>query len=129
MYLYLVFYFSTEDGAVYMCDTKSPGKTVFTIHAHSKGVPALALSNHVPGCLATGSPDGSIKLWDLSNNHPTHLLTKDMKMVSALEVGGVVNHLVVTCSFLKKSHHSYRLIMSCDTSFKDLEVRLFRPSI
>ncbi len=93
---------------MYMCDTKSPGKTVFTIHAHSKGVPALALSNHVPGCLATGSPDGSIKLWDLSNNHPTHLLTKDMNLVRVHwrrgGGGGQMGLLVsqLSCTFLNK---------------------------
>ena len=62
-----------------MCDTKQPGSTVFTIYAHDKGVPSIALSAFVPGCLATGSVDGSLKLWDIKDNTPTHLLTRNMK--------------------------------------------------
>lgn len=72
---------STDDGKVFLCDTKQPGSTLFTIHAHESGVPSIALSAFVPGCLVTGSVDGSVKLWDIKDNKPVHLLTRDMKMV------------------------------------------------
>jgi hypothetical protein len=49
-----------------------------------KGVPGLALSNFVPSCLATASTDGSVKLWDISNNSPSLVLTRKLKLVRSL---------------------------------------------
>ena len=79
--LYSLPLYSTEDGKVYLCDSKMPGQTVFTIHAHDSGIPGLSLSTHVPGCLATGSPDGTLKIWDIAGNKPSHVLTKDLGIV------------------------------------------------
>ena len=41
----------------------------YTIPAHEDGVTGLVQSRNLPNCLVTGSQDGSLKIWDISNGN------------------------------------------------------------
>nr|BAK05432.1 predicted protein [Hordeum vulgare subsp. vulgare] len=47
------------------------GQPKFTLHAHEKAVSSVSFAPSTPNLLATGSTDNTVKLWDLSNNQPS----------------------------------------------------------
>ena len=70
-----------------MIDARQDGKTLWTLSAHSEGVNGMSLSTQRKGLLLTGSSDKTMKVWDISDNKPSCLLEKDVKigMVHSLE--------------------------------------------
>ncbi|EEF40789.1 periodic tryptophan protein 1 homolog [Ricinus communis] len=80
------FVVSLEDGTVQgfdirtaKTDSTSDSKPSFTLHAHDKAVCTVSYNPSVPNLLATGSTDKMVKLWDLSNNQPSCVASKDPK--------------------------------------------------
>ena len=72
---------STEDGKVYCFNALENGSDpVFTIDAHTAAVSALHMSKFAPGCLVTGSTDKSMKVWDIIDNKPRFVCSKDLKL-------------------------------------------------
>ncbi|XP_065915396.1 periodic tryptophan protein 1 homolog [Dysidea avara] len=71
---------STEDGMIYSMDRTQPDVKLFTINAHDSSVSDFSLSCHLPGLLATVSHDKSLKCWDIKDNKPVFLYTKDLHM-------------------------------------------------
>eukprot|EP00730_Choanoeca_flexa_P015324 TRINITY_DN7015_c0_g1_i1.p1 TRINITY_DN7015_c0_g1~~TRINITY_DN7015_c0_g1_i1.p1 ORF type:complete len:516 (+),score=141.81 TRINITY_DN7015_c0_g1_i1:126-1550(+) len=67
----------SADGNVYCCDSRNPGDVVFTLSAHDGGVSAMAMSSHVSGLLVTGSADQKLKIWDIDNNQPSIVHSRD----------------------------------------------------
>lgn len=57
----------------------SESKPIFTLHAHDKEVCAISYNTMAPNLLATGSADRMVKLWDLSNNQPSCIASKNPK--------------------------------------------------
>ncbi|KAF2452677.1 WD40-repeat-containing domain protein [Lineolata rhizophorae] len=79
------FYIATEAGMLHQHDARmappTPGqaKPVWTLQAHAADpVSALAVNPLVPGFVATGSPDRSVKLWDLGAAGPSLVVSRDL---------------------------------------------------
>ncbi|KAA8550863.1 hypothetical protein F0562_002547 [Nyssa sinensis] len=60
-------------------DPSSESKPSFTLHAHDKAVCTVSYNSVAPNLLATGSTDKMVKLWDLSNNQPSCVASKNPK--------------------------------------------------
>ena len=82
------FVVAMEDGSVAMFDGRMAGKggkggkggAVWTLAAHGKACCSMATCAGVPGLLATGSLDKTVKLWDArSGKEPELLCTKKLK--------------------------------------------------
>lgn len=58
----------------------------FTLHAHDKAVSTISYNPSVANLLATGSTDKTVKLWDLSNNHPSCIASKNPKAGAVFSV-------------------------------------------
>ncbi|KAL6968317.1 hypothetical protein U1Q18_034121 [Sarracenia purpurea var. burkii] len=78
------FVVSLEDGTVTGFDIRAASsdhssglKPSFTIHAHDKAVCTISFNPFAPNLLATGSTDKMVKLWDLSNNQPSCVASKN----------------------------------------------------
>ncbi|CAB4038139.1 periodic tryptophan 1 homolog, partial [Paramuricea clavata] len=81
------FYFlaSTDKGNIYCCDVRT-NDPVFTLHAHDEAATGIALSSQLPGCLLSVSQDKMVKVWDIQDNKPSFVVSRDMKMGSILNV-------------------------------------------
>lgn len=74
---------SCEDGTVTYFDTRVvDGQPVFTLKAHDKPASALDFNPVVRDIILTGSTDKSLKIWDLKNNRPSLLVSRDMGVVT-----------------------------------------------
>lgn len=80
------FVVSLEDGTVQgfdvrtaKSDSASESKPAFTLHAHDQAVCTISYNPLAPNLLATGSTDKMVKLWDLSNNQPSCVATRNPK--------------------------------------------------
>lgn len=58
-------------------DASVDQKPSFTLHAHDKPVSSISYNQAVPNLLATGSMDETVKVWDLSNNQPSYIASRD----------------------------------------------------
>ncbi|MCD7463218.1 hypothetical protein HAX54_050168, partial [Datura stramonium] len=67
-------------------DSTSETKPSFTIHAHDKAASSLSFNPLVPNLLATGSTDKMVKLWDLTNNQPSCIASRNPKAGAVFSV-------------------------------------------
>jgi len=79
------FYVTTEAGTVHYFDarniptsTDSPSKPIWTLQAHDGAVSAFDINSTVPGFLVTGSDDKKVKLWNVQNNTPGMVVSRNM---------------------------------------------------
>lgn len=87
------FVVSLENGTVTSFDIRaatsastSETKPSFTIHAHDKAASSLCFNPLVPNLLATGSTDKMVKLWDLTNNQPSCVASRNPKAGAVFSV-------------------------------------------
>lgn len=78
---------STEDGSVFFFDVRMPNRKLFMIQAHSNACSTISFSPAVPGYFATGSNDGFVKLWDISDSGATSLYSRDMDIGPVFSIG------------------------------------------
>ncbi|OQR94308.1 periodic tryptophan protein [Thraustotheca clavata] len=72
---------STEDGVVVAYDVRMNNSTpLFRFQAHQAAVSAISFSPLMPGLFATASTDKHVKIWDLANNKPVCVASKDMNI-------------------------------------------------
>jgi periodic tryptophan protein 1 len=87
------FFVSTESGMVHYHDTRkaTPGTAVassspaavWKLQAHDESIPCFDVNRVIPGFMATGSTDKSVKLWNLTATGPTMVASRN------LDVGNV----------------------------------------
>lgn len=87
------FLVSLENGTITSFDIRAANpsstseiKPNFTLHAHDKAVCSISFNPLVPNLLATGSLDKTVKLWDLSNNQPSCIATRNPKAGAVFSV-------------------------------------------
>ncbi|KAF7851186.1 hypothetical protein BT93_L4370 [Corymbia citriodora subsp. variegata] len=87
------FVVSLEDGTVRGFDIRaaisnsaSESLPSFTLHAHEKAVSTISYNPSAPNLLATGSTDKMVKLWDLSNNQPSCIASRNPKAGAVFSV-------------------------------------------
>ncbi|KNA06714.1 hypothetical protein SOVF_178500 [Spinacia oleracea] len=80
------FVVSLENGMIQGFDIRAASsssdselKASFTIHAHDKAASSISYNASVPNLLASGSIDKMVKLWDLSNNQPSCVASRNPK--------------------------------------------------
>ncbi|KAK9467863.1 WD40-repeat-containing domain protein [Lipomyces arxii] len=78
------FYVSTESGRVYYYDARTApasvgkSKPVWTLQAHDSEVSTMDVNSHVKGLIATGSTDQTVKLWNVADNKPSLVSSRDI---------------------------------------------------
>ncbi|KAK9762790.1 rRNA-processing protein [Basidiobolus ranarum] len=73
------FYVSTEAGTVLCFDVRNPNSApIFTLHALDSPVSAMDVNLVVPGLLVTGSTDKIVKVWDIKENKPSMVTSRNL---------------------------------------------------
>lgn len=73
---------ATEDGVIAGFDVRMTGAApLFRFDAHTGAVSAISFSAHIPGMFATAGVDKTVKIWDLADNKPVCITSKDMNVV------------------------------------------------
>lgn len=87
---------STESGHVFCCDVRTD-TPIFTLQAHDDAVSGLALSSQVPGCLVTASADETVKVWDIQDNQPSFVVSRDLQLGKILNASCCPDSPFVFC--------------------------------
>lgn len=109
---------ATEDGMVAGYDVRMNGSAaLFSFQAHAGAVSAVSFSSQIPGLFATAGVDKTVKIWDLKDNAPVCITSKDMNVVCiALSVFGCWSRLL-TFSFCSRANsfpcRSTRTLHTC----------------
>ncbi|EIE87420.1 hypothetical protein G6F46_007221 [Rhizopus delemar] len=79
------FYVALENGVVQYFDVRQAengkgGKPLFTLQAHDDAVSAFDINPLVPNCIATGSGDKFIKLWNTNQNKPSMVTSRNFEL-------------------------------------------------
>ncbi|KAG9292039.1 hypothetical protein G9A89_017939 [Geosiphon pyriformis] len=74
------FFVSTEAGLVICFDVRNVGNTdpIFTLHAHDTAASCLDVNSFVEGCIVTGSPDKTVKIWDVKDQKPNMVTSREL---------------------------------------------------
>ncbi|KAK5077916.1 rRNA-processing protein [Lithohypha guttulata] len=80
------FYVTTEAGTVHYFNSRTPpapnapgiSKPVFTLQAHDSAVTAFDINPLVSGFLATASEDKTVKLWNVVDNKPSMVVSRNL---------------------------------------------------
>lgn len=107
------FYVTTEAGTVHYFDSRNPpsstavtgegmpSKPLWTLQAHDGAVSAFDVNSQISGFIATGSDDKKVKLWNIENNKPSMVVSRN------LEVGRVFS-----AQFAPDAEVSFRLCVA-----------------
>ncbi|KAK1688335.1 WD repeat domain-containing protein [Colletotrichum godetiae] len=78
------FYVSTENGIIHFNDIRSAPSTpeatkaVWTLQAHDESVSSFDINPIVPGFMATGSTDKTVKLWNIQASGPSMVVSRNL---------------------------------------------------
>jgi periodic tryptophan protein 1 len=80
------FYVSTESGMIHYHDIRnapadpSQTKPVWTLQAHDESVSSFDINPVIPGFMATGSTDRTVKLWNIQASGPTMVVSRNLEV-------------------------------------------------
>lgn len=90
----------SDNGNVYCYDIRQEQKPLWTLHAHDSGISTLSANNFCSGLVATGAMgDKHVKLWNVQNDKPSMVLSKDFGCGNVL-ASGFSNDLEVAGHFV-----------------------------
>lgn len=101
------FYVSTENGIIHYHDIRnipsnpSASKPVWILQAHDESLSAFDINSNIPGFMATGSTDKTVKLWNIQPTGPTLVVSRN------LDVGKVFS-----TTFAPDSRVAFRLAVA-----------------
>lgn len=78
------FYVSTENGVIHYHDIRNApanpaaSKPVWILQAHDESVSSFDINPIIPGFIATGSTDKTVKLWNIQSSGPTMVVSRDL---------------------------------------------------
>ncbi|CAK4033409.1 WD repeat-containing [Lecanosticta acicola] len=78
------FYVSTENGVLHCFDartlpsTPEQSKAVWRLQAHDQSLSCFSINPAVPGFIATGSTDRTVKLWNVTEAGPSMVVSRDV---------------------------------------------------
>ncbi|KAH7328953.1 WD40-repeat-containing domain protein [Stachybotrys elegans] len=78
------FFVSTENGVIHYHDVRNAPsdptatKPVWTLQAHDESVSAFDINTSIPGFLATGSTDKTVKLWNIQPTGPSMVVSRNL---------------------------------------------------
>jgi periodic tryptophan protein 1 len=81
-----LFYISTENGIIHHHDVRntpsnpSLSKPVWTLQAHDESVSSFDINPIIPGFMATGSTDKTVKLWNIQPSGPTMVVSRNLEV-------------------------------------------------
>ncbi|PHH70038.1 hypothetical protein CDD80_6277 [Ophiocordyceps camponoti-rufipedis] len=79
-----MFFVSTDKGAVHYHDVRQAPrnveatKSVWTLQAHDESVSSLDVNAVIPGFMATGSTDRTVKLWNVTATGPSMVVSRNL---------------------------------------------------
>ena len=81
-----LFYVSTENGIIHYHDVRNApsnpaaSKPVWTLQAHDESVSSFDINPIIPGFMATGSTDRTVKLWNIQPSGPTMVVSRNLEV-------------------------------------------------
>ncbi|KAI0136420.1 WD40-repeat-containing domain protein [Xylariales sp. AK1849] len=78
------FYVSTENGIIHYHDVRnvpsspSASKPVWTLQAHDESLSSFDINTQIPGFMATGSTDKTVKLWNIQPTGPALVVSRNL---------------------------------------------------
>jgi periodic tryptophan protein 1 len=81
-----MFYISTENGIIHYHDVRNApsnpaaSKPVWTLQAHDESVASFDINPIIPGFMATGSTDRTVKLWNIQPSGPTMVVSRNLEV-------------------------------------------------
>ena len=78
------FFVSTENGVIHYLDSRNAPskptatKAVWTLQAHDESVSSFDINGTIPGYLATGSTDKTVKLWNIQPTGPSMVTSRNV---------------------------------------------------
>jgi periodic tryptophan protein 1 len=78
------FFVSTENGAIHYHDVRNAPsnptatKSVWTLQAHDESVSSFDINPVIPGYMATGSSDRTVKLWNIQPSGPSMVVSRNL---------------------------------------------------
>ncbi|KAJ2818511.1 rRNA-processing protein, partial [Coemansia furcata] len=76
------FFVATEAGTVRYYDIRNSAAPVYTLVAHDESVSAMDQHPTVAGLLVTGSADETVKVWDVRDNKPSMVISRNLDVGS-----------------------------------------------
>lgn len=79
-----LFFVSTENGAVHYHDIRNAPsnptatKSIWTLQAHDDVVSSFDINPVIPGFMATGSSDKTVKLWNITSSGPSMVVSRNL---------------------------------------------------
>ncbi|KAI1209097.1 WD40 repeat-like protein [Annulohypoxylon truncatum] len=78
------FFVSTENGIIHYHDIRnapanpSASKPAWTLQAHDESLSSFDVNAHIPGFMATGSTDKTVKLWNIQPTGPAMVVSRNL---------------------------------------------------